>query len=61
LEKTKIGQPVPQLPVEDVEKAQIYYKDILGFEIKDVERESGYLGKINGFVRPKLDWEENHT
>lgn len=33
MEKTKIRQPVPQLPVEDVEKAQIYYKDILGFEI----------------------------
>jgi len=26
MEKTKIGQPVPQLPVDDVERAQIYYK-----------------------------------
>jgi uncharacterized glyoxalase superfamily protein PhnB len=33
MEITKLGQPVPQLPVEDVEKAQIYYRDVLGFEI----------------------------
>ncbi len=33
MEKTKIGRAVPQLPVEDVERAQIYYKEILGFEI----------------------------
>jgi uncharacterized glyoxalase superfamily protein PhnB len=33
MEKTKIGKPVPQLPVDDVEKAQMYYKEILGFEI----------------------------
>jgi hypothetical protein len=33
MEKTKIGAPVPQLPVEDVEKSQLYYKEILGFEI----------------------------
>src|SRR5947208_14528819 len=31
--KQKIGQPVPELPVEDVERAQQYYRDILGFEI----------------------------
>lgn len=30
---SKIGQPVPELPVEDVERAQEYYRDILGFEI----------------------------
>jgi uncharacterized glyoxalase superfamily protein PhnB len=28
-----IGQPVPELSVEDVERAQEYYRDILGFEI----------------------------
>jgi catechol 2,3-dioxygenase-like lactoylglutathione lyase family enzyme len=28
-----LGQPVPELPVEDVERAQQYYRDILGFEI----------------------------
>jgi uncharacterized glyoxalase superfamily protein PhnB len=30
----KLGQPVPELPVEDVERAQRYYRDTLGFEIK---------------------------
>jgi uncharacterized glyoxalase superfamily protein PhnB len=30
---SKIGQPVPELPVEDVERAQQHYRDILGFEI----------------------------
>jgi uncharacterized glyoxalase superfamily protein PhnB len=30
---TSIGQPVPELPVADVERAQRYYKDVLGFEI----------------------------
>ena len=28
-----IGQPVPELPVVDVERAQQYYRDELGFEI----------------------------
>src|SRR5262245_21969031 len=27
------GQPVPELPVADVERAQQYYRDHLGFEI----------------------------
>jgi len=31
--KTKFGPPVPELPVLDVEKAQAYYRDVLGFEI----------------------------
>ena len=30
---TTIGQPVPELPVADVEQAQQYYSDVLGFEI----------------------------
>lgn len=28
-----IGSPVPELPVEDVERTQQCYRDILGFEI----------------------------
>ena len=28
-----IGKPVPELPVADVERAQQYYRDVLGFEI----------------------------
>ena len=30
---TTIGPPVPELPVADVERAQQYYRDVLGFEI----------------------------
>lgn len=30
--------------------------ELLTFEVKDNKRETGYLGKVNGFVRPKLDW-----
>ena len=30
---TLIGQPVPELPVEDVERSQQHYRDALGFEI----------------------------
>ncbi|HEX3069601.1 MAG TPA: VOC family protein [Thermoanaerobaculia bacterium] len=30
---TTIGQPVPELPVADVVRAQNYYRDVLGFEI----------------------------
>ena len=31
---SSIGQPVPELPVVDVERAQQYYRDALGFEVK---------------------------
>jgi predicted enzyme related to lactoylglutathione lyase len=30
---TAIGQPVPELPVADVERAQQYYRDKFGFDI----------------------------
>jgi len=29
----RIGPPVPELPVADVERAQQHYRDVLGFEI----------------------------
>ena len=32
-ELTMIGAPVPELPVADVERAQEYYRDVLGFAI----------------------------
>jgi lipopolysaccharide transport system ATP-binding protein len=35
-------------------------KEVLTFEVKDKERDNGYLGKINGAVRPKLDWAVHH-
>jgi lipopolysaccharide transport system ATP-binding protein len=31
-------------------------KELLTFEVKDIKRESGYLGKINGIIRPQLSW-----
>jgi lipopolysaccharide transport system ATP-binding protein len=30
--------------------------ELMTFEVKDIQRESGYLGKINGLIRPKLNW-----
>ena len=37
--------------------SSLYIEDeFLSFEIKDIARESGYLGKVNGFVRPQLIW-----
>lgn len=33
-------------------------KEFLTFEIKDIERENGYLGKVNGFIRPVLNWKK---
>ncbi len=31
--KAKMGRPVPELPVADVEQAQKHYRDVLGFAI----------------------------
>jgi predicted enzyme related to lactoylglutathione lyase len=31
--KNSMGQPVPELPVADVERAQQHYRDTLGFDI----------------------------
>jgi uncharacterized glyoxalase superfamily protein PhnB len=33
LSRTKLGHPTPELPVEDVQRAQQHYRDALGFEI----------------------------
>src|SRR4051794_11351767 len=43
---TIIGQPVPELPVKDVEKAQQYYRDVLGFEIGWLEAGKG-IGAVS--------------
>ena len=42
---TKIAQPVPELPVRDVERAQEHYRDALGFTIEWL-----YEGKEIGAV-----------
>jgi hypothetical protein len=45
---SSIGQPVPELPVADVERAQQHYRDALGFEIGWL-----YPGKeIGAVLRP---------
>lgn len=44
---TTIAQPVPELPVLDVEEAQKYYRDVLGFEIGwlDPSKEIGAVSR----------------
>ncbi|SHN09907.1 ABC transporter ATP-binding protein [Polaribacter sp. KT 15] len=34
-------------------------RELLTFEVKDIKRDLGYLGKINGLIRPKLGWSIN--
>lgn len=52
---TTLGPPVPELPVADVEQAQRYYRDVLGFEIGwlDPSKEIGAVsrGKVAIFFR----------
>ncbi|HVZ95254.1 MAG TPA: ABC transporter ATP-binding protein [Chitinophagaceae bacterium] len=42
---------------KNVSALLIEFKDLIQFDVKDSLRENAYLGKINGFVRPKLEWE----
>lgn len=44
--KSKIHQPVPELPVKDVEESQAFYKDKLGFEIGWLDP-SGAIGAVS--------------
>jgi uncharacterized glyoxalase superfamily protein PhnB len=56
MSKTKplppIGPPVPELPVEDVERAQQYYRDVLGFELGWLEpgKEMGAVSRGNAVI-----------
>lgn len=43
---TTFGQPTPELPVEDVVKAQEHYRDVLGFEVTWLEP-SGEIGAVS--------------
>jgi uncharacterized glyoxalase superfamily protein PhnB len=45
---TRFGPPTPELPVEDVERAQQHYRDVFGFEI-------GWLLKEDGIGAVSLD------
>ena len=36
----------------------LYSNDLLVFDVKDIERSTGYLGKINGIIRPSLIWKK---
>jgi predicted enzyme related to lactoylglutathione lyase len=44
--RTKLGHPTPELPVEDVERAQQHYRDALGFEIGWTDP-SGDIGAVS--------------
>ena len=44
--RTQFAQPVPELPVEDVERAQHHYRDALGFEIAWQDA-SGDIGAVS--------------
>jgi hypothetical protein len=54
---SSIGQPVPELPVIDVERAQQHYRDALGFEIGWLEpnKDLGAVsrGKVAIFLRKR--------
>lgn len=67
MEKAKLSQPVPQLPVEDVEKAQIYYREMLGFEISWTYPDKSigavargnvaiFFAKVNSSISPSINW-----
>ena len=43
---TPLNQLVPELPVSDVERAQHYYRDALGFEIAWLEPDK-YMGAVS--------------
>ena len=57
--RTTLGQPTPELPVADVERAQKHYHDVLGFEIGWLYP-GGDIGAVNRddvsiFLRKRTD------
>lgn len=56
---TSIGQLVPELPVADVERAQQYYRDALGFQIAWLYPDKGIgavsRGKVAIFFRKRSE------
>lgn len=62
----------PNFLNDDVYQIHVYFhtnamsglysdEELLTFEVKDIKRESGYLGKVNGMIRPSLPWTINHN
>jgi uncharacterized glyoxalase superfamily protein PhnB len=49
---TPMGKPVPELPVADVERAQQYYRDALGFEVGWLEPHKGIGSVSHGDMGP---------
>ena len=47
---TKLGPPVPELPVADVERAQQHYIDTLGFQIAWLEPDKNIGAVVRGNV-----------
>ena len=45
--RTRFNRPTPELPVEDVERAQKYYHDTFGFEISWLYPGGG-IGAVSG-------------
>ena len=45
---TRVGPPVPELPVADVERAQQHYRDALGFEIAWLEPDKSIGAVVRG-------------
>lgn len=65
--RAELGQLVPELPVADVEAAQAYYRDKLGFtvawlyedkSIGAVSRDNHaiFLRKREGVIEPSIHW-----
>lgn len=46
-----------QLYINTKNMSKLFHvKEFMTFEIKDIKRGSGYLGKVKGFIRPDLQW-----
>jgi lipopolysaccharide transport system ATP-binding protein len=41
----------------DTKSLLFAHNNLVSFEVREDKRELGYLGKVNGVVRPKLNWE----
>ena len=58
IRRQKMNHPVPELPVVDVERAQTYYRDVLGFEIGWLHPDKGIgavsLGDVAIFFRKRI-------